>query len=824
MEQFNLLSYFLYTYDEQKSTPTSGQMVNIGQRQQVGRPRSDRYQYREGYKDKHTRIIRQEDFELVPQFIGKWFPRNDDPSCTMQYQLTVLAILKPWRQLEDLVDGFVTVSAAWSAFVLEADGSFASFLENIQYFYRSSEQSAKKRAQEYPTYAPDAVPEHLHDDDELTAESPDHPFDIGHDQQLPTWSEEDIIHAQEAINPREQAYAQSAMECAYEAGIFARDYEPPTGAQYAQRCSPIDKLLFEQWGNTLAEHVAEGGRISDQPPWEGTVEDSTANVEMAAGVSAEDDQSQSPPEEAMLRDILNDDQRLVHDIVINHLNATIRLSQPEQLLMIIRGPGGTGKTMLINAITQTFKELGMEHRLAKTATSGVAATLINGRTLHAWAGLPIRTQKNDNWVVGSPPTAKKRMRNMEGVEYLIIDEKSMATKDMLAQLSIIASQVRRTLDIPESGQYFGGMNVILCGDFHQFPPVGSISNALFHPTAISPLSIQGKEIYHTFDKVVSLTKQMRVQDEGWMTLLERLRIGDCTKDDLQELNKLRLDIPKNPSTDFQQDGWSDAVLITPRNSARKMWNSSALRRHCTRTGTRLCSCPAEDMIGTTPLATNMRMNVASIKIKEIGNLPHHVEIAVGMKAMVLLNIATEADLVNGTRGTITEIVLDDREPEPFTTRQGVTMLRYPPAVVYFRPNSGTAINLEGVKEGILPIVPSQSKFAVTDENGKRMQITRRQLALTAGYAFTDYKGQGQTIEYVVVDLEPPHTGPKMTGFSVYVALSRSRGRKNIRLLRGYDLQLFIQHPSADLKVDEGRLEVLERDTRWAWSNGKRYWP
>ena len=57
--------------------------------------------------------------------------------------------------------------------------------------------------------------------------------------------------------------------------------------------------------------------------------------------------------------------------------------------------------------------------------------------------------------------------------------------------------------------------------------------------------------------------------------------------------------------------------------------------------------------------------------------------------------------------------------------------------------------------------------------------------MTSGYAFTDYKAQGQTIEYVIIDIRKPPTR-SLSAFSVYVALSRSRGRDTIRLLRDFD--------------------------------------
>ena len=66
--------------------------------------------------------------------------------------------------------------------------------------------------------------------------------------------------------------------------------------------------------------------------------------------------------------------------------------------------------------------------------------------------------------------------------------------------------------------------------------------------------------------------------------------------------------------------------------------------------------------------------------------------------------------------------------------------------------------------------------------------------MTAGYAFRDYKSQGQTIEYVIINIGKPPTGI-LSPFSIYVALSQSRGRNTIHLLRDFDVNLFQNHPS-----------------------------
>ena len=85
--------------------------------------------------------------------------------------------------------------------------------------------------------------------------------------------------------------------------------------------------------------------------------------------------------------------------------------------------------------------------------------------------------------------------------------------------------------------------------------------------------------------------------------------------------------------------------------------------------------------------------------------------------------------------------------------------------------------------------------------------------MTAGYAFTDYKSQGQTIEYVIINIGKLPTG-SLSPFSVYVALSRSRGRDTIRLLRDFDL--FQHHPSEALRTEMKMLEELDETTEKDW--------
>ncbi|KAF8800258.1 hypothetical protein BYT27DRAFT_7117985 [Phlegmacium glaucopus] len=130
----------------------------------------------------------------------------------------------------------------------------------------------------------------------------------------------------------------------------------------------------------------------------------------------------------------------------------------------------------------------------------------------------------------------------------------------------------------------------------------------------------------------------------------------------------------------------------------------------------------------------------------------------------------------------------------------------------------TNITFEGIPDGIIPILPSAVTFTV-DVDGRKRKLQRRQVAIVPGYAFTDYKAQGQTLECVIVDIARPPSG-KLSPFSVYVALSRSRGCGTIRILRDFDTELFVHHSSEDLKEDMERLERLDIQTKMEFESSE----
>ena len=172
---------------------------------------------------------------------------------------------------------------------------------------------------------------------------------------------------------------------------------------------------------------------------------------------------------------LNHEQRRAYDIVDRHLLKTLAGENPSQLRMIILGEGGTGKSRVIQAITSNFESLGAGNILVKGAYTGIAASIIDGRTLHVLTAIPLKGTR-------SAKTMKKLSNFWNPKRYLIIDEVSMLSRQFLAKLSKIITTVFSCNDTGDSNLPFGGLNVVLVGDFHQFPPVVSGRSApLYYP-------------------------------------------------------------------------------------------------------------------------------------------------------------------------------------------------------------------------------------------------------------------------------------------------------------------------------------------------------
>ena len=173
--------------------------------------------------------------------------------------------------------------------------------------------------------------------------------------------------------------------------------------------------------------------------------------------------------------------------------------------------------------------------------------------------------------------------------------------------------------------------------------------------------------------------------------------------------------PKCDIPDFSKSPWDQAILVTPRHAVRNLWNDHAIEKHCVKTGNQQYLVPAEDASreGTEFLSMEAKLGIAELEDLKTGKLPAFVQMAIGMKAMVLLNLATEADVANGMRGHIQDIILDEREGITTPDEHGVIRLKYLPAMILFKPDKKTKLTFEGLPPGVIPLTPSIAKFSVT---------------------------------------------------------------------------------------------------------------
>ena len=220
--------------------------------------------------------------------------------------------------------------------------------------------------------------------------------------------------------------------------------------------------------------------------------------------------------------VLNTCQCMVYNIVTTHLQSFLRGDNPPQRLMIVHGQGGMGKSVLLNEISKSFEKQNVSALLAKTAMSGVAASIVGGQTLHSWAALPVQPPSTDDWLTHpSKRIGKRRQDNIGNVLWLTIDKKSMLTTPNLHLLSKTMGIVRSGVETIKSSLPFGGVNTILLGDFHQFPPIRAKHNALYYACPEKDNVQLGRSSYEQFDIVIKLEEQMRIQDQVWQDILLR---------------------------------------------------------------------------------------------------------------------------------------------------------------------------------------------------------------------------------------------------------------------------------------------------------------
>jgi len=181
--------------------------------------------------------------------------------------------------------------------------------------------------------------------------------------------------------------------------------------------------------------------------------------------------------------------------------------------VLLTGPAGAGKTFVLNQFIKLAKHDGKH--VSVTATTGLAATHLGGTTIHSWSGIGIGDFIQPGF---AEHMAKGRREIIEKTDVLIIDEISMLHDFRLDMVDEVCRLVRKEPDLP-----FGGIQVIMSGDFFQLPPINRGDSRAGGFVVFS-------EVWKDLDPVICyLEEQHRQDDQRLLDILNAMRAGDVRR-------------------------------------------------------------------------------------------------------------------------------------------------------------------------------------------------------------------------------------------------------------------------------------------------------
>ena len=491
--------------------------------------------------------------------------------------------------------------------------------------------------------------------------------------------------------------------------------------------------------------------------------------------------------------------------------------------MYLGGPGGTGKTKVIGAIVTLFDRIGCPEKLMLSATTGVAADIINGSTIHSLCHLGRGNQGDED--VGKV----ERMNRLHldnswtNCEFLVIDEMSMVGCKTLNEIST------NLCSLKNSALPFGGLYVLFTGDLHQLPCIGDRSlyidcrdEYIKVGRELSPLEknyIAGTELWdQATRKTVLLTQHYRAPNEGVHGVLDRIRGGRATPADIEIVHSRTFGHPDGPNpTDAM---WKAAPLITPRNSVRQAWNNQAGIKHAVDTGNQIFISPSID---TGVPANYSREEMVWTVDSKTEMLATWAMLCVGAVAVVTTNIAVELRVANGTKVIIREVVPHPNDIHGWNQMQNqVVRLSQPPICVFVELTEANEWSRE-FRQGEprwFPIMRQTERVKLPKDSGTEKSFQRTQIPLTSAFSLSDHKVQGKGLRNSILDLHRPPTGSFKIE-NLYVMLSRTSNWEDVAILRPFDDRIFNVQPNEKLLRYDIYLEDQDKMTQQIYEGEMR---
>lgn len=426
--------------------------------------------------------------------------------------------------------------------------------------------------------------------------------------------------------------------------------------------------------------------------------------------------------------------------------------------MFLTGAPGAGKTYVLNQFVKQARQRGAS--VAVTASTGIAATHLNGQTIHSWSGVGVAQVMTDTLLKQIKTRRGKRIR---ATDILVIDEISMMHAWLFDMVDQACRAVRR------SPKPFGGLQVVMSGDLFQLPPVSNTRRDR-ELVAPPPELVAMRERYAKAGRnpngfvtesliwpelnpvVCYLTEQHRQDTGQLLDVLTDIRQGTVTDTDRQALDTR---IGVEPAGD------DVAISLYPNNRQADALNDSKL---------------AQINEPEHRFEAESSGQVSLIKrLKSTMLAPEMLSLKVGAAVMALRN-DTNQQYVNGSLGTVVDFV---------STTEG----EYP--MVDFE-NGHTVIMQPAAWEMM---------------DGETVLASVKQVPLRCAWAITIHKSQGMTLDRARMDLRRTFA-PGMG----YVALSRVESMNGL-YLDGINERAFLVSPEA-VRLDgilRERSQMAERE-------------
>lgn len=413
------------------------------------------------------------------------------------------------------------------------------------------------------------------------------------------------------------------------------------------------------------------------------------------------------------------------DLYIDDIDLTgLSKGQREAVLSILQGknilltgPAGTGKSHTIKKITEIFEQ--KKYVIGICSTTGASAILIEGKTIHSWSGIGICGTKES--ALKRVMTYTKPQSRIRGTHVLIIDEVSMLSGPMLDILDYVFRIVRNS-NLP-----FGGIQMVLCGDFFQLSPV-KCSKFAFEA-----------ECWNTgIQEVHELTDIYRQDNRDFCIALNEIRIGEVSQKTVDLISAC-------VGREFKGD--IKPTELYPVNEDVSALNEAELWKLASETNP-IRAIDAFDDFPEKPKPRVPRDAKFFQECKERLNrdciAPEVLELAVGAQVMLLKNLNVEAGLANGSRGVVIGF-----------SNGGAPIVRF-------------------LNDQEMVMQTAMWRMRINDT----VRAVRTQYPLRAAYALSMHKSQGMSLDLVRMDL-----GSKIFAEGqFYTAISRVRSLEGLSII------------------------------------------